>query len=195
VLTREQERRALALASKDYSREQIAADLGVAPSTVSRMLSRIAKRSLADALEMQERLREAQTIQLTYAFHEALSAWEASCGEQGQEAFQQFCKTLRAALPAPEMHEALEQALEATKELFLAHGIGNPRYLEQARAALTDLRKLWGVDTPPAKLPDVPKPGIGLLADFYQLMQTSVLSLQSSEKERGPEQPASPAED
>ena len=142
-LTRKREQVAFDLALKGISETEIAAELAkqglgtVTQQAVSKMLIRIEERTLKEMSAKVKTKKIRHEAALWKIYHAAMAAWEESkkpqkslttkhgpSGENGQPG-----KVL-------ESHSTLRDQ------------DGDPRYLEQARQALADIRKIWGVDEP-----------------------------------------------
>jgi hypothetical protein len=115
------------------SQHQIAAALGISQPAVSKILRRVEERLLADVAWKVERQRARHTVRLEFIYGEALHAWQASKLE-----------TLRRRQRKTEGGTGGATIAEIVSE----NRDGDPRYLDEARKALADLRKLWGVDAP-----------------------------------------------
>ncbi len=127
----ERERRAWALRTQHgLSHQQIADELGVERSTVTKLLGRMNSR-LHKTLEKELEQRKAeQTAQLEHIFAEAIGAWEES--------------KPRAAVTR--IDEELSGKGEAVAELIVRGDRSG--FLKAAMQALGDARKIWGLDAP-----------------------------------------------
>ena len=112
----------------------------ISTSTVSRMLSRVEQRLAKEFANKAEHVKARQTAQLERLFDEALDAWRRSkepaetvTVTQGRAA------TTREGEVVPLPDQVVRQAREQT---------GDPRFIEQARGALADIRAIWGLDAP-----------------------------------------------
>ncbi len=143
-LARKREHAAFDLAAtRGLSESQIAEELAkmglgeVTQQAISKMLIRVEQRTLKEMSERGKGMKIQQTAALRKIYHDAMAAWEESkkpqkslttkhgpSGENGQPG-----KVL-------ESHSSLRDQ------------DGDPRYLDQARQALADIRKIWGVDEP-----------------------------------------------
>jgi hypothetical protein len=148
-LARKREQAALDLAASGMTEAKIAAELAkqslgeVTQQAVSKMLLRVEKRLLAQMSEQVKLMKVRQTRILEEVVYNAMTAWEESkkpqkslttkqgAGENGQ--------------PGPVLGT----------ELTLRDSHGDPRFLEQARKALADIRKIWGVDEPARTRSDI----------------------------------------
>jgi len=120
---RTRELRALELATLGWSQHQIAADLGISQAAVSKILKRI---------ELQ---KARHTLRLEHLFAEAMRAW----GESKTD-------TTRRRQRKTQGGQAGTGSTIA--EVVVENEHGDPRYLDQARKALADHRKVWGLDAP-----------------------------------------------
>jgi hypothetical protein len=140
-LARKREQAAFDLAIKGLSGSDIAAELSrqglgeVTQQAVSKMLLRVEERTLKEMSAKIQTKKVRHEAALWNIYHSAMAAWEESkkpqkslttkhglSGENGQPG-----KVL-------ESHSTLRDQ------------DGDPRYLEQARQALADIRKIWGLD-------------------------------------------------
>lgn len=132
---RTRELRAMELAVLGWSQHQIAADLGISQAAVSKLLTRIEGRVLRELAETIERHKARQTLRLEHQYAEAMRAWEESKADTTRKRQR---KTQGGAGGA-----------DATvAEVVVENQHGDPRYLEVARKALADVRKVWGLDAP-----------------------------------------------
>jgi transcriptional regulator with XRE-family HTH domain len=117
-----------------WSQPQIARDLGISQAAVSKILKRIETRQLREWAETLGRQRVKQTLRLEHVFAEAMGGWHESKADTTRRRQRQ---TLGG------------DGAEATvAELVVENQHGDPRYLDEARKALADQRKLWGLDAP-----------------------------------------------
>jgi len=129
------ELRVLELATLGWSQHQIAADLGVTQAAVSRILARVERRLLRELAETVERQKVRQTVRLEHLFAEAVRAWDASKADATRRR-QRKTQTSAGGAGA------------SIAEIVVENSHGDPRYLTEARQALADTRKLWGLDAP-----------------------------------------------
>lgn len=134
----EREAQVWALRRQGYTHERIAAELGLERSTVSKMLTRLTKRANTHLEEEIVEVKLAQIGQLQYIADEALQAWHKSKEAQKSVAKRTLNRPNRFGRGQPE-----EEMTIQTEDQD-----GNPRYLEAARGAMGDLRKLLGLDAP-----------------------------------------------
>jgi DNA-binding CsgD family transcriptional regulator len=131
---RTRELRAMELAVQGWSQPQIAADLGISQAAVSKLLKRIEGRLLRELAETVQRQKARQTLRLDYIFAEAARAWHASKADTTRRRQRQT--------------HGGAGAGATVAELVVENQHGDPRYLDEARKALADQRKLWGLDAP-----------------------------------------------
>jgi DNA-binding CsgD family transcriptional regulator len=130
---RTRELRAMELAKLGWSQYQIAADLGISQAAVSKLVKRIETRLLRELAETVERQKVRHTLRLEHLFAEAMRAWDQSKADTTRRRQR---KTQGGAGGA-----------DATvAEIVVENQHGDPRYLDEARKALADHRKLWGLD-------------------------------------------------
>ena len=95
---------------------------------------RVEERLLADVAHKTDRQRARQTLRLEHIYGQAMQAWQGS-KQEGLRRRQRKTE-----------HDSGTGSTVA--ELISENRHGDPRYLDEARKALTDLRKVWGVDAP-----------------------------------------------
>lgn len=117
-----------------WSQPQIAADLGVSQPAVSKLLTRIETRLLRELAETAQRQKARQTLRLEHLFAEAMRAWNESKADTTRRRQRQT--------------HGGDGVGATVAELVVENQHGDPRYLEEARKALADQRKLWGLDAP-----------------------------------------------
>lgn len=132
---RTRELRAMELAVLGWSQYQIAADLGISQAAVSKILKRIETRILQELAETVERQKARHTLRLEHLFAEAMRAWEQSKADSTRRRQR---KTQGGAGGAGAI----------VAEVVVENQHGDPRYLDEARKALGDHRKIWGLDAP-----------------------------------------------
>jgi DNA-binding CsgD family transcriptional regulator len=116
------------------TQHQIAAAVGISQPAVSKILRRVEERLLADLAWKIERQRARHTVRLEFIYGEAIRAWQAS----KQEALRRRQRKT----------DGGENGEATVAEIVSENRHGDPRYLDEARKALSDLRNLWGVDAP-----------------------------------------------
>jgi hypothetical protein len=89
---------------------------------------------LADVAWRIERQRARQSLRLEFLYSEAIRAWRTS---QEDALRRRQRKT-----------DGAGGSTSTVAEVISENQHGDPRYLEEARRALADLRTLWGVDAP-----------------------------------------------
>jgi len=140
-LVRRREQAALDLAANGLSETEIAEELDkqghgkVTQQAVSKMLIRIEKRQLAEMSERVKLMKVRQTASLRKVYRDAMAAWEESKKPQ---------KSLTTKHGPSGENGQPGNVLESHSTL--RDQDGDPRYLEQARQALADIRKIWGLD-------------------------------------------------
>ena len=132
---RTREWRAMELTVLGWSQHQIAADLGVSQAAVSKILARVELRVLQEMTIIVERQKARHTLRLEHLFAEAIQAWEHS-------------KTDTTRRRQRKTQSGHGDAGATVAEIVTENQHGDPRYLDEARKALADHRKLWGLDAP-----------------------------------------------
>src|SRR5215470_3099423 len=132
---RTRELRAMELVVLGWTQHQIAEDLGVSQAAVSKLLKRVETRVLHELTSVIERQKARQTLRLEHLFAEAMRAWETSKAD-----------STRRRQRKTEGGSARAGATVA--EIVVENQHGDPRYLDEARKAMADQRKLWGLDAP-----------------------------------------------
>jgi len=147
-VVRERERQAWALRQQGWTHARIAATLEVDPSTISKMLSRLCDRALKEITEDVLRMKADQSNRLDHIIDEALQAWERS----KKDAVEVTTETTVVIEPADEGEAEVERAMPGQIVTRKVKGqVGDTAYIAEARAALADLRKLWGLNEPEKK--------------------------------------------
>jgi hypothetical protein len=130
-------------ATKGLTETEIAEELAkqglgrITQQAVSKMLQRVEERMLKDMSDKVKRMKVSQTAALQKVYRDAMAAWDESKKPQ---------KSLTTKHgPSGENGEP-GQVKES--QSVLRDQDGDPRYLEQARQALADIRRIWGVDEP-----------------------------------------------
>lgn len=116
------------------TQHQIADALSISQPAVSKIVRRVEERLLADIAYKADRQRARQTFRLEHVYSQAMGAWQNS-KQEGVRRRQR--KT-----------EHDDGAGSTVAELVSENRHGDPRYLDEARKALADLRKVWGIDAP-----------------------------------------------
>jgi hypothetical protein len=116
------------------TQHQIAEAVGISQPGVCKIVRRVEERLLADLAYKAERQRARQTLRLEHIYGQAMHAWEGS-KQEGLRRRQRKTE-----------HESGTGSTVA--ELISENRHGDPRYLDEARKVLADMRKLWGIDAP-----------------------------------------------
>lgn len=135
---RARERRAVELAVLGFTQHEIAEQLEISQPAVSKLLARADERALADLTDRSERQKVRQTQRLERVFAESMRAWERSKVDTTKRRQRQ---SARGAGTASVGNDTVAEVVVETKH-------GDPRYLETARKAMTDLRSIWGLNAP-----------------------------------------------
>ena len=131
------EQRAVALAIQGWTQSEIAQDLRVSQAAVSKILARADARALPELVERVERQKVRQTQRLEHLFAELMRAWQQSKAD-----------ATRRRQRKSESAEAGSGGAHTMAEVIVETQHGDPRYMEESRKVLADLRKLWGLDAP-----------------------------------------------
>jgi DNA-binding CsgD family transcriptional regulator len=115
------------------TQHQIAATVGISQAAVSKILQRIEERALTDLSNRVERQRARQTLRLEYIVNASMRAWHASQTDR---------------LRKRQRKTDADGVAATVAELVSENRHGDPRYLAEARAALKDLRAIWGLEAP-----------------------------------------------
>jgi hypothetical protein len=168
-LARRREQVAFDLAVKGLSESQIAEELAqqglgeVTQQAVSKMLLRIEKRMLA---EMNDKIREKKIRHeaiLWKIVQESLASWHESKKPQ---------KSLTTKHGPSGVNGEPGKVMESNTTL--RDQDGDPRYLDQARSAMADIRKIWGVDEPAHVKSDVSGSiGLGVMQEIIEVVVTT----------------------
>ena len=125
--------RALELAALGYRQKQIGEEIGLTPSAVGKMLQRTEKKLAQMLKEKGEQIKARQTFYLDAVYREAMTAWRDS---------QKDAETLKTT-SGGDGGDRTEKTVRGQS--------GDPRFLDQARGALADIRRIWGLDEAVAK--------------------------------------------
>ena len=134
---RAREQRAVSLAVQGWTQSDIARDLRVSQAAVSKILARADARALPELVERVERQKVRQTQRLEHLFTELMRAWEHSKAD-----------ATRRRQRKSESARGTKGGATTMSEVVIEAQYGDPRYIEETRKVLADLRKLWGVDAP-----------------------------------------------
>jgi predicted transcriptional regulator len=171
---RSRELRAMELSNQGYSQSQIAAALGITQPAVSKMVRRIEERAFEEFATVLARRKARHTLRLDHIYAEAMAAWERSKADATRRRQR---KTVGGST-----------GTATVAELVVENEHGDPRYLEEARKALADASKLWGLDAPqPIDIQPIPEidlsswtieelhqRALALVEQTRQLMSTTV---------------------
>ncbi len=124
---RERELRALELAARGWNQTQIGEELGIGRSAVSKMLYKTEQKLHQMLKDKGEAIRAKQTFFLEEIHRASMQAWASSKLDATSEKVTTDDKG---------------QRTEKTRR----DQCGDPRFLDQARGALADIRKIWGLD-------------------------------------------------
>ena len=135
----------------------------VTQQAVSAMLRRVEARALKDLTDLVRRKKVRQTASLEHCFGEAMAGWEKSKTPQTTVTTKHG--------PGGDVKES---------QCVTREPVGDPRFLAEARQALADIRKIWGVDEPAHTKTDVAgKLGLEIveeIVDAYPQQDDSVAS-------------------
>lgn len=134
---RARERRAVELAVLGSTQHDIAAELRISQAAVSKLLARVDERALADMSSTVARQKVRQSQRLERVFAESMRAWERSKEDTTKRRQRQSGREGGAGGG----NQTIAEVVVETKH-------GDPRYLETARKAMTDMRSIWGLDAP-----------------------------------------------
>jgi DNA-binding CsgD family transcriptional regulator len=118
----------LELCGQGLTQQEIAEQVGLTRSGVSKALTRIERKMLAELKEKVETLKVQQHFALHHVHRESLRAWETSKNE---------------AVTVKEVERGKD---DVKIERTIRGQCGDPRHLDNALKALGDMRKLWGLD-------------------------------------------------
>jgi len=127
VSLRDVEIQALELAALGWTQERIAEAIGRTRSGVSKMLHRTEQKLVLLLKDRGEQIKARQTMSLETIYREAMQAWQDSKEDA-------------------ESLKSVESQNGDRSELTVQGRIGDPRFLDQARGAMADIRKIWGLD-------------------------------------------------
>ena len=132
---RTRELRVMELTVLGWSQHQIAGDLGISQAAVSKILKRIELRVLRELADTVERQKARQSLRLEHLFAESMRSWQDS-------------KTDSTRRRQRKTDGGARGTGATVAEIVVENQHGDPRYLEEARKALADHRKIWGLDAP-----------------------------------------------
>lgn len=139
------EARVIDLSVRGMRQVDIAKEVGLSQPAVSKLLKRFEVRHFNELVRMRSRSKARCAARLEHIYQEAMGAWESS----KTDVMRRRQRQTRAGAEGTSM-----------AELVTENRHGDPRYLEQARKALSDSAKLLGLDQmqPPTR----PEPPEGL---------------------------------
>lgn len=132
-ITLQRERDAWRLRQRGWSLARIADALGISEPSVWKIINRVAGRYHAELGQMVASMRRQQLAQLEYIADEALQAWELSKKET------RTTMRRKRQTDGTVVDEAMQKEESRLPDI---------RFLQEARAALADMRTLLGVDAP-----------------------------------------------
>lgn len=128
------------------TQQQIAAVVGLAQNTVSEILTAQTKQFAIEFVEQVEAEKHRQTAILIHLYDSVYLEWIKSQGDAvlpddltGEELGGDVLAPFRGGRPARSLGSGSTQ----TRQMF-----GDPRYIDQLRGILADIRKIWGMDAP-----------------------------------------------
>ena len=133
ALSLERKRRAWELHQKFYKHHEIATELGMNLSAVSRMLARLNNEFKLKLAKDIEDVKSDQIARLEHIAREAYDAWERS--KETNKSVRQ-----KKAISNGQQLGITEQTNEAREQY------GDPRYLKECREAMAEIRKITGAD-------------------------------------------------
>jgi hypothetical protein len=119
------------------TQREIATALGISQAAVSKILARADARLLQEQHDLGLRVKARQTMQLEHIRTEAMAAWHASKADATRRRQRRTDGTGGSTGGVTSVAEVITEAQ-----------CGDPRYLAEARGAMSDVRKLWGLDAP-----------------------------------------------
>jgi predicted transcriptional regulator len=129
------EAQVLELATLGWSQRRIAEEVGITQAAVSKLLARVELRQFREHAATIDRQKARQMQRLDYVFAEAIRGWTES---QADATRRRQRKT----------HSDGGGDGATIAELVTENQHGDPRFLEEARKALADQRRLWGLEAP-----------------------------------------------
>ena len=118
---------ALELAAQGFNQREIGDRIGRTRSAVGKMLRRTEKKLAEMLKDRGEQIKALQTTKLEHIYNQAMQSWTRS---------KQEAKSVKTV-----------QGKDGEKtESTIRDQCGDPRFLDQARGALGDIRKIWGLD-------------------------------------------------
>ena len=159
-IARQREADAWALRQKGWTQAAIGKQLGISQTGVLRALRRAEARCLKQMADRIAGVKATQHAQLEHVIMEAMLGWERSKLD---------AKTVK----------VVEDGEASRVERTTRTGPGNPQFLSEARGAMADVRKLWGIaeEGPDAEDDTVPilkdrEPDSGLSPEVEAMRKT-----------------------
>jgi DNA-binding CsgD family transcriptional regulator len=137
--SRDLELRIWTLLSEGKTPSAIARTVGIARQSVHRIIRRVEAKYNQAIASTVERLKARQARTLWAVVDEAVEAWERS---------KQPMRRVRKESGRPGPGNSRRGARTDLTRTDVQSRVGDPRYLTEAREALADLRKLYGLDAP-----------------------------------------------
>lgn len=152
-VSRQREVTAWDLVTRGVSQAAIAKALGVTPSAVSQILDRVETRVLKDLEKKVQRQKARQHSRLEHIYSEAMAAWDESKKPKKKSRSEKLVAgglTAQQLATAPDGRPLIggPTTLREKTTNEAATGEGNFLFLQTALGALSDQRKLWGLDAP-----------------------------------------------
>ncbi len=130
---------------KGLSQAKIGLELGIARETVNRSIKRTMQELHQEMNELILEQKFMQTAQLEHLYEEAIGAWNAS--KEGST--ERTLRTVGGGTADPDPRNAGEGKTEQIIKQM--ESSGDFKYLIEARAALKDIRDIWGIEAPKKK--------------------------------------------
>lgn len=140
-VSEEREQQAWELRQKKFwSQAHIAEELGVSQQAVSKMLARAGKKLAAEFKNRAEAIKAEQTMMLEAIVDEAKQEWERSKNPIEKTSTKSGIQKLNRFGDVRDLEDEVTTTIEPR--------LADPRYLAEARGALGEIRKIWGIDAP-----------------------------------------------
>ena len=123
-----------------WTQERIAAQLGVSQATIHRDLKWAAERALGDLTEKVKQTKLEQVGQLERIVDESLQSWQAS--KNPEKMVSQRKRQAQSQVQGQAVDMPVEINTRVTEQ------VGDRAFLSEARAAMSDIRKILGADAP-----------------------------------------------
>lgn len=146
-----------------WTEQRIADHLGKNQSTISRWLGRMEAAAFKRLAETVDRTKARQVHQLEHIQDEAMQAFERTKGAR-------LTHQKKAKSPTDGDGKVTGDPVVFEEKQTLVEQAGDPRHLEQARGAMSDIRKILGIDRtepePPVNLSDLTKEAEAMAAGY-----------------------------